>query len=268
MPTSLPHLLALLACAILPDFARAQVAPVESQVRVVPKISNIAEGKHVRHFGYIEISGDIRQPVVAQLAAAFPQARRGAGSFTLSGEPIVRVFINSRGGEVLAAMHMGQIIRSQAAEVWVDKGSECSSACILILAAGVGRFAVPGAKLGIHRPYFPPTEFAGLSYEKSQSLYAALASGVKEYLAKMGIADSLYEAMLTIPSQKIEYLDRPFSKSTRLLGEDPAYQEWQRAKDQKAIGKERQQGLEEYSDCMNAGKSHRECEHHLSGWKQ
>lgn len=268
MPTSLPHLLLILACAALPEFTHAQIVPVESQVRVVPKISNLAEAKHVREYGHIEISGDIRQSVVAQLAAAFPQARRTAGSFTHSGEPVVRVFINSRGGEVLAAVRIGQIIRSQAAEVWVDKGAECSSACILVLAAGVSRVAVPGAKLGIHRPYFPPAEFAGLSYEKSQTRYAALSGGVKEYLAKMGIADGLHEAMLAIPSQKIEYLEQSFSESTRLLGEDPAYQEWQRAKDQKALGKERHQSLEHYTDCVNAGKSDRECEFHLSGLTQ
>lgn len=266
-PLRTVHLVAFI-CAVWLEPLCAQPSLGETSVRVVPSVHNTAKSRTIRDFGYIEISGNIRQNDVAPLAAAFPQARRSAGSFTHSGEPVVRVFVNSPGGEVLAGIQMGQLIRSQAAEVWVDKNAECSSACIFILAGGVSRTAIPGAKLGIHRPFFRPEEFAGLSHEQSQERYSALAGGVKNYLAAMGVAETFYDAMIQIPSRKIEYITEAFAESTRLLGDDPAYQEWQRAKDQDALGNERLEKLERYTDCVNDYKPERECAHHLSGWNQ
>ena len=265
---SLRTILLVVVFAVWLEPLGAQSGLAETSVSVVSSVHSTDELVTIRDFGYIEISGDIRQTDVASLAAAFPQARRTARSFTHSGEPVVRVFVNSRGGEVLAAIQMGQLIRSQAAEVWVDKNAECSSACIFILAGGVSRIAIPGAKLGIHRPFFRPEEFAGLSHELSQKKYSELAGGVKNYLAAMGVADTFYDAMIQVPSRKIEYITEAFAESTRLLGDDPAYQEWQRAKDQKALGNERLEKLERYIDCVNGGKPDNECAHYLSGWNQ
>jgi hypothetical protein len=261
-------LLVAVVCAAWLESLWAQPSLGETTVRVVPSVRSTEKSRSIRDFGYIEISGDIRQTAVSPLAAAFAEARRAAGSVTHSGEPIVRVFVNSRGGEVLAAIQMGQLIRSQAAEVWVDKNAECSSACIFLLAGGVSRTAIPGAKLGIHRPFFRPEEFAGLSHEQSQEKYSALAGGVKNYLAAMGVADTFYDAMIQIPSRKMEYVTEAFAESTRLLGDDPAYQEWQRAKDQNALGNEHLEKLERYTDCVNDHKSERDCARHLSGWNQ
>lgn len=261
-------LLVAFGCAAWLEPLCAQPGLGETAIRVVPSVRSPAKSSSVRDFGYMEIAGDIRQTAVARLAAAFPQARRTAGSFTHSGEPVIRVFVNSRGGEVLAAIQMGQLIRSKAAEVWVDKNAECSSACIFILAGGVSRTAIPGAKLGIHRPFFRAEEFAGLSHEQSQERYSTLASGVKNYLAEMGVADTFYDAMIQIPSRKMEYVTEAFAESTRLLGDDPAYQEWQRAKDQNALVNERLEKLERYIDCVNDRKPERECARNLSGWNQ
>jgi len=246
--------------------ALAQPVLRETTVRVVPKKQKIAAAGHVKDYGYIEISGDIRKSAVAKLAAAIPEARRTAGSFTHDGEPVLRLFLNSPGGEVLAATQLGLLVRSQAIEVWVDKGAECSSACIFILAGGVSRTAVPGARLGIHRPYFRPDEFASLSYAQSQDQYSKLAEGVRQYLAKMGVSDALYDAMLKVESRKIVYVSEQFAESTRLLGDDPAYQEWRRAKDQRVLGSRRLEMLERYTDCINAGSPDSQCSKVLSNW--
>ena len=159
-----PRALLAVVLFLAPVSAIAESPPAEATVRVVPGQSKIAATGHVRDSGYIEIAGYLGKSTVARLATSIPAAQASATSFSYSGEPVVRVFLNSKGGEVLAAVQLGRIIRSQAIEVWVDKSAECTSACILVLAAGVSRVAIPGARLGIHRPYFPPEEFAGLSY--------------------------------------------------------------------------------------------------------
>ncbi len=238
----------------------------ETTVRVVPKKSKIGDAGNVRDFGYIEISGDIRRAAIPKLAAAIHEARRTTGLFTHDGEPVISLFLNSLGGEVLAATQLGQLVRSQGIEVWVDRGAECSSACVFILAAGVSRTAVPGARIGIHRPYFRPEEFASLSYAQSQERYSRLAEGVRQYLAGMGIAESLYDAMLKVESRKLVYITEEFGESTRLLGDDPAYQEWRRAKDQRVLGRRRLEMLERFTDCINAGKAESVCSQALSGW--
>jgi len=244
----------------------AQPVLGETSVRVVPKKAKFAVAGSVKDYGYIEISGDIRKSAIAKLAAAIPEARRTAGSFTHDGEPVVRLFLNSPGGEVLAATQLGQLVRSQALEVWVDKGAECSSACVFILAGGVSRTAAPGARIGIHRPYFSPDEFASLSYAQSQNQCSQLAEGVRQYLAKMGVSETLYDAMIKVESRKMLYITEKFAESTRLLGDDPAYQKWRRARDQKALGTRRLELLERFTDCINAGHPDSQCSKALGAW--
>lgn len=245
----------------------ASASPLgEMVIRVVPKKSSIHGPTDIRDWGYVEISGDIRKSEVPRLIAAVVQAKKSTGSFTLSGDPIVRVFINSRGGEIQAAMQMGQILRAEAAEVYVDKNAECSSACILVLASGTSRGALPGAKLGIHRPLFQPEEFAELSHLESQERYSVLSASVRHYLSSMGIADTLFDAMMNVPSRKIEFLTREFAEATHLLGYDPAYEEWQRAKNLKALGPDRLQKLERYQDCLISDQPESYCSKFLEGW--
>lgn len=110
--------LAVLGAIAFMQPACAQSTLGDTTVRVViPTARNSKEPGTILDLGYIEMSGDIRQAAVSRLAEALLPAQRTAGSFTNSGEPIVRVLVNSQGSEVLAAIQMGQIIRSQAAEV-------------------------------------------------------------------------------------------------------------------------------------------------------
>jgi len=248
-------------------YVYASAAPLgETVIRVVPKKSAIHGRTDIRDWGYIEISGDIRKSGIPRLIAAVVQAKKSAGSYMLSGEPIVRVFLNSRGGEIQAAMQMGQILRAEAAEVYVDENAECSSACILVLAGGIHRGALPGAKLGIHRPLFQPEEFAELSHLESQDRYSALSAAVRHYLSSMGIADTLFDAMMNVPSRKMEFLTREFAEATHVLGDDPVYEEWQRAKNLKALGPDRLQKLERYNDCLTSGQPEPDCSQFLTGW--
>jgi hypothetical protein len=238
----------------------------ETVIRVIAKKSPIHGRSDIHDWGYIEISGDIRKSAVPRLVAAVVQAKKSTGMFTHSRDPVVQVILNSSGGEIQAAMQMGQILRAEAAQVYVEENAECSSACILVLAGGVRRNALPGAKLGIHRPFFQPEEFAELSHLESQDRYSALSASVRDYLSSMGIADTLFDAMMNVPSRKMKFLTRDFALATHLLGEDPAYEEWQRAKDLKALGPDRLRKLEQYSDCLTSSQPESECSKFLKDW--
>lgn len=255
-----PFVTALLALIFS---SRAHAALGETVVRAVPPAN--LKSRFIKDWGYIDISGDIRQSAVSRLSDVVEQTRRSVTSQTLAGDPILRMFVDSCGGEVAAAIKMGDIIRANAIEVYVDNKAECSSACIFLLAAGVSRNAFDGARLGIHRPFFPAEAFAGLSFAQSQQQYAALSSGVQNYLAKMGIDDALFRAMVVIPSQEAKYISHDFAESTGLLGEDPAYEEWQRARATQVQGEERMHMMDRFHACQKEGNSMKECSKAFEG---
>jgi hypothetical protein len=231
----------------------------ETAIRVVPMKSPIPREGLITDGGYIEISGDIRKSAIPRLFTALDQARK----LTRYG---VMVSLNSRGGEVKAAMEIGIILRSQEAHVLVQPNAECNSACILVLAGGVHRDAFEGSKLGIHRPSFHAQEFAQLSHAEAQGQYRELSALVKRYLSLMGIADGLYDAMMRVPSRQIKYISREVAEANSLIGSDPAHEEWVRTKRLEAWGKERVQKLDQRLDCLNAGRPEDECSHYTSGW--
>lgn len=229
-----------------------------STIRFVPARAPIGSGRLIDG-AHVEVKGVIAADSPKELARALAQARKQADSFSLGGQPVIRVFLNSPGGDVVAAIAMGRLLRLHAADVWVDQGHTCASACILILAGGVDRWAVSPFRLGIHRPRFDQVLFAGLSYEESQKRYAALANGVRRYLAEMGIGDELYQAMMRIPSNELRYLDQSVAERTALLGKDPAHEEWERARAVERHGSDFIERLDAYVKCVNDGGTDNEC---------
>jgi hypothetical protein len=75
---------------------------------------------------------------------------------------ILGVELNSPGGDVIAAMQIGEIIRKDW--LWTSVSDEpqaegCLSACVLIFAAGANRILGGDSRVGIHRPRFDPIQF-------------------------------------------------------------------------------------------------------------
>lgn len=260
------YLLLIAFLVLLIGISKANPVLGETTVRVVPGKALSETGDHIRNRTHIAIYGHIRESAVAKLAAALPEARRAADSFNHDNTPVVRVLLNSDGGEVLAAIRLGQLLRRNGAEVWVLPDSTCSSACVLVLAGGVSRVVSPGARIGIHRPYFTSEEFSRLSFAESQDSYRKLSLLVRDYLSEMGIDNSLFTAMMRIESRNMTLITDEFAQAVQLDGEEPAHQEWQRAKAIGAIGQSRLEALERFSDCINAQKPESECKKHLSGW--
>jgi ATP-dependent protease ClpP protease subunit len=246
----------LCGAALLTSLADAQergTAPVSA--RFVPaKSADQADGR-VSDFGHIQIKGEITRDTPGQFLSALQEARRLSPNKSFGGQQVIYVFLDSPGGNVGAAVAVGRMIRANAARTWVDRGASCSSACIFILAGGVDRWAVPEARLGLHRPFFDQKQFANLSHQESQKLYGRLSAAVRSYLLEMGIAAELYEMMIHVPSEDLLELDHDVAEQTSLLGKDPAFEEWDLARYKQLVSA--------FERCMALRNSEIECQTQL-----
>jgi hypothetical protein len=172
------------------------------------------------------------------------------------------LFPDSRGGSVSAAMAIGDAVRKTDLTVIVGPDDECSSACVLILAAGVQRRVV--GRIGIHRPSFQDDSgFGSLKGEEAATAYRQMSDKVREYLRRMGFEDGLYAAMLRVPSGEARYLTPSEVKDFGLEGDDPAFAEWMKAR---AIERQGREGYEVdqsffavFDACLNSGIDQSQC---------
>ncbi len=61
--------------------------------------------------------------------------------------------LNSQGGSIQLSIRLANLIRTLQYSTTVKSGEHCSSACVSLLMAGVGRTVEAGAYVGIHSPY-------------------------------------------------------------------------------------------------------------------
>jgi hypothetical protein len=140
------------------------------------------------------------------------------------------VFLDSPGGDVLAAMELGEEVRNQLAWTAVDDDGECLGACIFVLAAGVRRTPAP-KRVGLQRVNFDQSEFASLSPDRAKQRHGASAKRVEAYLARMGMPKKLFQEMMRQPPGKVLFLDAGRLRTLGLDGSDRAYEQWMRAND-------------------------------------
>lgn len=67
-----------------------------------------------------------------------------------STDRVTALGLDSSGGNIVEAETIAEAISQQQVAVFVGEGSECSSACFLIFAAGSRRIARPDALIGVH----------------------------------------------------------------------------------------------------------------------
>jgi hypothetical protein len=196
---------------------------------------------------HVKISGLIKKNDINDLKICIERHNKHRGS-KLSEN--ILVLLDSQGGDVIAAMEMGKILRENKAEIWVLPGSECSSACVFILASGVHRVICGNTKIGIHRPIFDEKYFSSLDYAEAAQRYKKLTNELHEYLSKMDIKDSLFEEIMSIKSNEVEYISSDYAESVGLDGEDRAYEEWQRAKEVQRYGKKSIIWYDKWAECV------------------
>jgi hypothetical protein len=184
-----------------------------SSIRFVPARQN--------QLAAVEVTGKITRASPDELRVALSEAIKRPSAFHNGGAPLIPVRLNSPGGDIVAAMKMGELIRQAGASTWVVPNATCASACILVLAGGVERIAFDDAKLGLHRPYMPADRFAGLTRQQAEASYQQMEVAVADYLRRMGASQQLFDRMLVVPSNKVNWLSEAEATKLRLLGTDP-----------------------------------------------
>lgn len=144
------------------------------------------------------------------------------------------LYANSRGGDWEAAMDLGRALRASQSAVMVVNDSICMSACVLVLAGATTRIVDESAKVGIHRPYSQSTK--PLTFDEAQVRYRLLETKTKQYLKAMNMPDSLWDALVATPPEKVRFLSLTELEAFRLTGKDPALQEVEDAENARKQG--------------------------------
>ena len=141
---------------------------------------------------------------------------------------LLRVDLNSQGGNLAEAMKIGYIVREYESETFVSYKSECLSSCVFILAAGVNRNVI--GKVGIHRPYFEAlnSNATTLDIKKMRDENKKV---MKEYFVNMDVSDSIIEEMMSIEPNKIKILSEDELTKFRLSVMDADHEEKMIAED-------------------------------------
>lgn len=117
--------------------------------------------------------------------------------------------IDSIGGLLDEAMKAGRRLRIQGKDV--KASGSCLSACVLVLAGGVSRDAMPNARVGVHR--FRGDQATDKDIEIAQQKSSELIS----YLSEMGVSIELFHAASAVPSDEMKYLARSDMQKWNLI---------------------------------------------------
>lgn len=141
--------------------------------------------------------------------------------------------LNSEGGDIEAAIAIGQQLRRLSAMIVISADSQCSSACVFILAGATQRLII-GGKVGIHRPYSQQTKKRDYNeVQKEQRRISALA---KSFLEEMNLSSMLYDAMVRVPPENIRFLSKDELEEYGLSQIDPVEEEIFNASDARKYG--------------------------------
>jgi hypothetical protein len=172
-----------------------------------------------------------------------------------NGVPAIFVKLDSRGGDIIEALAIGREVRRRFMTTGVVRNMECDSACVFILAAGVER--VGDGTVGLHRPAFDPTFFAGLSPTAARDRYNSLVENLRQYyIEQMGGSPEAFQIMMITSSTSIRYLSLSEMLELRIIGEDPAWAEYNEAQFIQRYGRERWTVI---TACLKDGREFNPC---------
>ena len=137
----------------------------------------------------VTISGDIVAGDYNRFAAALKKAASTA--------PVRRLYLNSAGGQILAAFAITDLIRQRAptAETIVQSRQICNSACVIILTVGVQKYVSRRATVIIHRAFDEHTRISNLELTKQQG----------EFMVANGMPPSVIQTMANLgPKEEIQ----------------------------------------------------------------
>lgn len=132
------------------------------------------------------------------------------------------IYIDSAGGDVMAALQIGRVFRSaEKLALVVPAGSKCNSSCVFLLAGARSRIVL--GTVGIHRPY--STNTGSFTYQETQKRINKLEAEIKTFLHEMNVAEDLYLQMRTVPPENMKILSDEELVRFGLTKVDPVQEE-------------------------------------------
>lgn len=114
-------------------------------------------------------------------------------------------------------MKMAEILKTLYP--YIDVKGKCASSCVLLWLSGAIRVTNHGA-IGIHRPYFNPEYFRGLSVTEAKKRYSTMSKEYRTFVLRQGLPRSLYEKLNATPSEDMYWLT---TQDIKLIGTSPPY---------------------------------------------
>lgn len=140
--------------------------------------------------------------------------------------PVEEIWLfDSNGGDLNEAIEIGKLVNELYLRVKVI--GKCYSACSFIALSAKDRVFI--GKMGLHRPYFNKSYYAGLSAQEAEVKYKTMSEHVKEYLKDNDVPTDAIDKMFSTSSSDIWVLD--MMASNKLFGSlKPSFHEWIKAK--------------------------------------
>ncbi|WFU89937.1 hypothetical protein QA644_28260 (plasmid) [Rhizobium sp. CC1099] len=113
------------------------------------------------------------------------------------------ITFDSNGGNVLAAMAYGRMIRSLGLSTFQLRTVQCASACTLAFVGGAIRQAEPGA-IGVHQSSFSPE--SDLDGHAAVAAVQTMTAQIMTYLIEMGVDPKLLQLSLSVSTDDMRYL--------------------------------------------------------------
>jgi hypothetical protein len=171
--------------------------------------------------------------------------------------PMIFIKLDSLGGDVMESLSIGREVRRRFMSTGVRM--ECDSACVFILMAGVNRGG--GGKIGLHRPAFDPAFFADLSPTAARNRYNTLVEQLRQYYVdEMGGSPEAFRIIMTTSSTSIRYLSQDEMLALGIVGQDPAWAEYNEALFIQHYGRERWAVIAPCLENSKGGRDFARCE--------
>ena len=148
-------------------------------------------------FVSIKVVGEIQYEEEYSLEDAIETVQREKFNLKLNA-----VVLNTRGGNVDAALKMGRLIRKHGLNTYLAPNSECASACIFVLIGGITRMAF--GELSVHRSGVDSN--SPITLEKLKKRNEDNTKEVNDYVEEMGISPLLADAILMTPNWRTREL--------------------------------------------------------------
>lgn len=204
---------------LLAGLAQAQSTEVVNADRVNLQSENQVQPNQVMVIG---IKGLISKNALEKIKQSINQVH---------GDPIpagLIVLLDSQGGDGVAAMQIGRLLRAANAHIFVT--GQCASACIFVLASGVVRVA-PSYSVGIHRGRITLSDsnakiIREIDANESAAAKSALQGFEKQapvFLSDMGMSPTLFPLMQSHQLQGVYRLSAPEMTKAGLVGFEKGY---------------------------------------------